>query len=825
MRVSSRARLMIMRGAGYAGRDAQQVRLQRRWSWLGITVASWVAGAGVGLVLAWQAAEQLSLLLIGVAVVSGGGLAYLLLATCRASACLLSAWWHRIRLQQLNGMLRRNLQLAVEDLSRHSSNPQALTDLAIALYLRGDNDEALSRLKQVQQLGDPSVHSLNVLAAVQAARGGWQEAVEALLASLQQTTDGDGAPAANVATLLAHLPQSLPDEQALCDVVLSADVRVLNNIAVREIEAGNSTAARDRLYQCVKQKPNYPYALANLGVLEFREGELQASARHLEAAVRLGHNAPDFLSNLGGVLGASGDLDGAERTLNLARKLNSQHPAAIVNQGCLYVATGRYESALDLLPGQYEDKLINSVAWHAAALAHAGLGAYNSAEECARQARDADPDHPEIATTLGAIQWQLGKYPQARQLFKMVQERAPEQLAAQLNLARGEIGAGHLRQALEILRLLREEHGDDPQLTFDIGTAHLMSAAAYDKDDATRTEQLLFASALDMSIEAFEACTGTASDVVGEAHFNLGLAYYLREDYELANSHFLKAAKLLPEDSQTNFCIGTVLALTAQKAQKEHGTLSSELTSRAAGLFKKARTQLQKAAEAERPAADVFCNLGLICYQLGDYEQATNAFRRFLQMSPGAEANNNIALVYAQQGHEAHRRVEQSHWLPEVRRKSLIDEAQRLFSRAIHYFYEALRTEARNAVLHCNIGLAYMLRNQRHDIERAMDHWQQMRETGGAWAAQQFRSMMQVVDGKETAKVGFMDSELEMHPIEVTEAIIGLPPLPGQVGYVVLPVMDDTQWQLEAVDSRVQAALELHNRLARARRRMHGMAQ
>jgi len=824
MRVSSRARLMIMRGAGHTGRDAQRVRLQRRWSWLGITVAAWVAGAGGGLVLAWQAAEQLSLLLIGVAVVGGGGVAYLLLATCRASVRLLSAWRHRIRLQRLNRILQRNLQLAVEDLSRHSSDPQALTDLAIALYLRGDNDEALSRLKQVQQLGDPSAHSLNVLAAVQAARGGWQEAVDALLTSLQQTTD-DGLPAANVANMLAHLPQGSSEEQALRDVAPAEDVRALNNIAVHELQAANAATARNRLHQSVKQKPNYPYALANLGVLEFREGELQAAARHLEAAVRLGRSAPDFLSNLGGVLAAGNDLHGAAYVLKLARKFDPDHPAATVNQGCLYVAIGQYESALQQLPGEYQDKLISTVAWHAEAVAHAGLGVYNSAEKCARQAHDADPDDPEIATTMGTIQWQLGKYPQARQLFEMVQERAPERLAARLNLARGEVAAGRSRQALEILRDLHEEHPGDLQLTFDIGVAHLMSAVAYDKDDATRTEQLLFASALDMSIEAFEACTDSASDIVGEAYFNLGLAYYLRDDYDLATDYFLKAAKLLPGDWQTNFCVGTVLADAAQKDQEEHGMQPGELTSRAAGLFKKARTQLQKAGEAERPAADVFCNLGLICYQLGEYEQATNAFRRFLQMSPGAEANNNVALVYAQQGHEAYRRAERSHWLPDVRRKSLIDEAQRMFSRAIHYFYEALRTEASNAVLHCNVGLAYMLRNQRHDIERAMDHWQQMRETGGAWAVQQFRSMMEVVDSKESAKVGFMDSELEMHPIEVTEAIIGLPPLLGEVGYVVLPVMDIGQWQLEAVDSRLQAVLELHNRLASGKRHRHVMAQ
>jgi len=38
-------------------------------------------------------------------------------------------------------------------------------------------------------------------------------------------------------------------------------------------------------------------------------------------------------------------------------------------------------------------------------------------------------------------------------------------------------------------------------------------------------------------------------------------------------------------------------------------------------------------------------------------------------------------------------------------------------------------------------------------------------------------------------------------------------------------VMDHGQWQLEAVDSRVQAALELRNKLTRARQRMHAMAQ
>ena len=96
---------------------------------------------------------------------------------------------------------------------------------------------------------------------------------------------------------------------------------------------------------------------------------------------------------------------------------------------------------------------------------------------------------------------------------------------------------------------------------------------------------------------------------------------------------------------------------------------------------------------------------------------------------------------------------------------------------------------------------------------------------GGAWAAAQFQSMMEVVDSKGTAKVRFLDSELEMHPIEVTEAIIGLPPLLGEVGYVVLPVMDAGQWQLEAVDSRVQAALDLRDQLAGARGRMPALAE
>jgi len=69
MRVSSRARLMIVSTAEYSGRDAQQVRLQRRRTWLRITVASWVVGAGGGLLLAWNAVGQLSLLVTAVAAV------------------------------------------------------------------------------------------------------------------------------------------------------------------------------------------------------------------------------------------------------------------------------------------------------------------------------------------------------------------------------------------------------------------------------------------------------------------------------------------------------------------------------------------------------------------------------------------------------------------------------------------------------------------------------------------------------------------------------------------------------------------------------------
>jgi len=483
MRVSSRARLMMETRPGYTGRGAQQVRLPRRLSWLGIALASGVVGAGSGLLLfAREVTHQLSLPVIVVAVVGGAGLGYLLLAICRALVRALSAWWYRIRQQQLTRMFQRNLALAVEDLRSRSSDPQALTDLAIALYLCGDNEEALSCLEQLPKLGDgPDTRSLNVLAAVQAARGRWQEAIEALLASLRHASNEDGPSAANVATLLAYLPEDWPGEQVLYEVVASLDARALNNIAARAIKAKNTSTALDELHQSLKKRPNYPHALANLGVLECYQGELQSAAKHLDAAARLGGNAPDFLSNLGGVLAMGGDLKGAEYILKLARRFNPEHPAATVNQGCLYVAMGRYESALPWLADQYEDKLVGVVAWYAKALAYAGLGAYDVAEEYARWAYDTDPDDPEVATTLGTIQWQLGKYSQARRLFEMVQEHAPERVATRLNLARGEIAAGRSRQALEILRQLREEYGDDWQLTFDTGVAHLLSAVAYNK--------------------------------------------------------------------------------------------------------------------------------------------------------------------------------------------------------------------------------------------------------------------------------------------------------------------------------------------------------
>ncbi|WP_373001965.1 tetratricopeptide repeat protein [Marinobacter sp.] len=93
-----------------------------------------------------------------------------------------------------------------------------------------------------------------------------------------------------------------------------------------------------------------------------------------------------------------------------------------------------------------------------------------------------------------------------------------------------------------------------------------------------------------------------------------------------------------------------------------------------AGDLSAAKQRFQSAADAGLASPSLFYNLGVVCYQLGDYVAAESAFRALLDGSNGALASYNLGLVAL--AREAP--VEARHWFEQASSEKAPDKVRTL---------------------------------------------------------------------------------------------------------------------------------------------------
>ncbi len=797
--------------------------LPRRRSRLLTTAAGVVIGAGLGILYARGVSMERAWLTLGIGGLGGAALGYLAIAIPRFAFHFLLREWHRTVANHWRALLNQRAE-RTRRLLLNSSEPEELTDLGIAHYLRGASEEAVKCLAQVRSAAGSSPQLLNVVAATAAEQGQWQQAAEALADALTEQPD-DPMSLANLGTLLAEMPTDAEIPSSLEGVLQTAGARALNNMAVRQMQLGNAADARTYLQLALAEQPLYPHAQANLGVLAFDENDPQTAIVNLAAAAQFAPVNPDIASDLGALLAVRGNYGTAERVLKRARRLDARHAGATINQGCVQIHLGREEEAIGLFHDVPADDPLLGVGWHNAAVAWEATGEYGQAREYEEMAIAQRPDNADALTSLGALEWRLGNYEQADEYFQRVLQVASESVAGTVNAARAAVGVGRLEDALAILKGLEEGRRDDVQLLFDLGVTQLMVALERRKRDMNPTEQEMFHSALRASTQAFEQNLTHKEGIAAEARFNLGLAYYLAGEPDLAAQHFEEAAKLMPADSGAHLCAGTTFAAAATRVQEDRGLGRDELIPEARRLFRRARTHLEKAAAHTSADPDVFNNLGMVCYHLGQIDDAMKAFRRLVQLETSVDANNSLALIYARQGQDLYEQAQAGRSAGESAASNrVMEKARRMLSTAIHYFTQGLRIDPQSPVLHGNIGLAHMLRNGPDDMDAALSHWQLMRAAGDEWAERQFARMMQIMQAEQTAQATFHDVGAALRPVRVAQYIQKLPPVMGGLVYVVEPVMDRGQWELEATHPDLQVALRARQKLLRLKQRLQRLA-
>ena len=116
--------------------------------------------------------------------------------------------------------------------------------------------------------------------------------------------------------------------------------------------------------------------------------------------------------------------------------------------------------------------------------------------------------------------------------------------------------------------------------------------------------------------------------------------------------------------------------VTLQAAETEAGMEDFRVGVEAyeAGNLDVAKQRFQSAVEAGLESSSLFYNLGVVCYQLGDYPAAESAFRTLLDGSNGALARYNLGLVALAREEFA----EASDWFEQASAESAPDKIRRL---------------------------------------------------------------------------------------------------------------------------------------------------
>jgi tetratricopeptide (TPR) repeat protein len=309
-----------------------------------------------------------------------------------------------------------------------------------------------------------------------------------------------------------------------------------------------------------------------------------------------------------------------------------------------------------------------------------------------------------------------------------------------------------------------------------------------------------------------------------EAQLNYGLTQMLRGEYVSAAETFAQTLRKGQNHVEMTYLTGMCYVLAALREREEHETRDDTPAPAVRELFLKARPFLERAIEVQSVAEAAAYDLGLLNYMLGDYPRAIEVLRRITRPDSPSYLVNTLALAQAKLAQSLQFTAQTATLMPDSRKREIRAQARQLLAAAIHYFKQALAIEPLAPLTHANMGLALMLRNQKGDVESALEHWQLMHQHGDARHRRTYEQFMQVMSPEGAQKLRFQDVELGFHRVEVRDWVVFPQPRPAGFRFVVRELMDEPEWQLQAEHRLVRRALAYRQKAERVRRKLRRLA-
>lgn len=719
---------------------------------------------------------------------------------------------YQILLRQWTDKSRVLIQAARRDLreSGQPETPPTLNDMAVMDILQGDYPDAVTELERASAAGMGEAAN-NLLAALTES-GRWEQ----LRAHVERDLRLEDLPEdANLVRLSAHVP----DEDILQRLWQLARERrnplLLNNIGARWMRQGDARAAEEALKLAVSAQPGYAYAHANLAVLAHRQGNMAQAVSHAASAAGLVAEDATIFSNLGSLLALSGDLRNAEKWLERAHKLQPRNPAVLIGMGNTYSLGGRHEEAVRSLHAAQAARRHTNLAQY-----NLGLHYYRNHNPTEAMTHFSDalkqsPDDPDTLNNIGCVLFKQGRYGDAYEYFERVAQIGGD-MGYRRNIIRAELAARHHGEALKLI-----EASSGNGLEVERGLMYLLRALEIKPETVTHRQMMEFN--LNAAAAEFTKAMNQPhhSD---EAQFNYGLTQYLRDEHVAAAETFAQALRKGTTHAEMYYLTGMSYVMAGLREREQHEATDDKLPGSVREYFLKARPYLEKAVEVQSVAEASAYDLGLLNYLLGEYPKAIEVLRKIARPDSPPHVLNTLALAQAKHAQDMQLSAQTASLMSDSRKQEVRTHARQLLATAIHYFKQALAIEPLAPMTHANMGLALMLRNQKGDVEAALEHWQLMHQHGDARFRRTYEQFMQVMSPEAARRLRFQDVELSFRRVDVADWVIF--PLPALSGfrYMIEDLLDEPEWQLQAHHPLVRKALMYRQKAERVRRRLKRLA-
>jgi protein O-mannosyl-transferase len=292
--------------------------------------------------------------------------------------------------------------------------------LGVALFQKGNGDEAIVSFQKALALNPNYADAHNSLGGVLLQKGDGKEAAAHFQKALE--IDPDYTEAHNnlgnallqkgsVDAAITHFQKALLINPNYADAH--------NNLGNALLQRGNANEAIAHFQKALQVMPGFAEAHYNLGNALLQKGNADEAVAHFQKALQIKPDYAEAHNNLGGAQLQKGNGDEAVAHFRKALQIIPDYAEAHFNLGNALFHKGNgdeaiahYQKALEIKPDYAE--AWNSLAWLLATCPQASLRNGNQAVELARRANQLTGDgNPVVLGTLAAAYAETGRFPEA----------------------------------------------------------------------------------------------------------------------------------------------------------------------------------------------------------------------------------------------------------------------------------------------------------------------------------------------------------------------------------------------------------------------------